>query len=212
MPDTLFSQLDAVNTCLLAAGQSLVNSLAEDGATDTSVAEFILEQQTLEHQLRGLAAAKQRRTISVDPTTNTFVLSDNCIDVECVTYVTSSESGGRAVITVRDGQLYNISDSTYIFAEDSIIVDEIVKLEWDEIPVAMRKAIASAAAVDYVAQVTDDTKLLQRAMQREAMTRAQGKGQDVRARQHNQTFGSTAFRASYGRQLRGSNNPRYPRF
>jgi len=211
MTDQLFSEIDAVNVMLLSAGQSLVNSLASDGATDTSVAEFLLNQQVLDHQLRGLAAGIERRTLTAD-VSGEYDLPDNCIDIQCVTYVTSSENGGRANIMNRNGKLYNSSDGTYVFSEETLIVEVTVKLEWAEIPVAMRKAIASAAAVDYVAQVTDDTKLLQRAMQHEAMTRAQGKGQDVRARGHNQNFGSTAFRASYGRQLRGSNNPRYPRF
>ena len=211
MSDTLFSEIDAVNSMLLSAGQSLVNSLAGDGATDTSVAEFILNQQVLDHQLRGLAAGIERKTLTAD-VNGEYDLPDNCIDVNCVTYINSSTSGGRAIIMNRNGKLYNSTDSTYIFGEATLIVEVTVKLEWAEIPVAMRKAIASAAAVDYVAQITDDTKLLQRAMQHEAMTRAQGKGQDIRSRQHNQNFGSTAFRGSYGRQVRGSNSPRYPRF
>ena len=51
----MFSQLDAVNVMLAQSGQSTVTSLSADASADTTVAQTILDQATLDAQLRGLA-------------------------------------------------------------------------------------------------------------------------------------------------------------
>lgn len=52
----LMSKLDAVNELLFNAGEQIVTSLTDSLNTDVNLAEFTLDQQTLEHQLRGLAS------------------------------------------------------------------------------------------------------------------------------------------------------------
>jgi len=61
----LMSKLDAVNELLFNAGEQIVTSLTDSLNTDVNLAEFTLNQQTLEHQLRGLAA--NYRPIKVTP-------------------------------------------------------------------------------------------------------------------------------------------------
>jgi hypothetical protein len=61
----LMSKLDAVNELLFNAGEQIVTSLTDSLNTDVNLAEFTLNQQTLEHQLRGLAA--NYRPIKVKP-------------------------------------------------------------------------------------------------------------------------------------------------
>ena len=59
------NKLDAVNELLFNAGEQIVTSLTDSQNTDVNLAEFLLDQQTLEAQLRGLAA--NYRMIKVKP-------------------------------------------------------------------------------------------------------------------------------------------------
>tara|TARA_Y100001951_G_scaffold104462_1_gene116133 strand:+ start:18 stop:767 length:750 start_codon:yes stop_codon:yes gene_type:complete len=61
----LMSKLDAVNEMLFNSGEQLVTSLTDDLNTDVNLAVFILDQATLEAQLRGMAV--NRRPIKVFP-------------------------------------------------------------------------------------------------------------------------------------------------
>ena len=61
----LMSKLDAVNEMLFNSGEQIVTSLTDDLNTDVNLAIFILDQATLEAQLRGMAV--NRRPIKVEP-------------------------------------------------------------------------------------------------------------------------------------------------
>ncbi len=62
----LMSKLDAVNEMLFNSGEQIVTSLTDSQNTDINLAEFVLDQVTLESQLRGMAV--NRRPIKVTPT------------------------------------------------------------------------------------------------------------------------------------------------
>jgi len=59
------SKLDAINEMLFNSGEQIVTSLTDDLNTDVNLAVFILDQATLEAQLRGMAV--NRRPIKVFP-------------------------------------------------------------------------------------------------------------------------------------------------
>jgi len=61
----LMSKLDAVNEMLFNSGEQIVTSLTDSQNTDVNLAEFVLDQATLETQLRGMAT--NRRPIKVKP-------------------------------------------------------------------------------------------------------------------------------------------------
>ena len=61
----LMSKLDAVNEMLFNSGEQIVTSLTDSQNTDVNLAEFVLDQTTLETQLRGMAS--NRRPIKVKP-------------------------------------------------------------------------------------------------------------------------------------------------
>jgi len=61
----LMSKLDAVNEMLFNSGEQIVTSLTDSQNTDVNLAEFVLDQATLESQLRGMAS--NRRPIKVKP-------------------------------------------------------------------------------------------------------------------------------------------------
>ena len=62
----LMSKLDAVNEMLFNSGEQIVTSLTDSQNTDINLAEFVLDQATLESQIRGMAS--NRRPIKVKPT------------------------------------------------------------------------------------------------------------------------------------------------
>ena len=55
------SKLNAVNLMLLASGESLVADLQEASGIDTGISEFLLDQASLDHQLRGQVENKITR-------------------------------------------------------------------------------------------------------------------------------------------------------
>jgi len=61
----LMSKLDAINEMLFNSGEQIVTSLTEAQNTDIKLAEHVLDQTTLEMQLRGMAT--NRRPIKVKP-------------------------------------------------------------------------------------------------------------------------------------------------
>ena len=58
------TKLQAINQMLLAAGEAPVADLLNNSGIDTSVAETILEQASLDFQLRGLANNKMIRKLN----------------------------------------------------------------------------------------------------------------------------------------------------
>jgi hypothetical protein len=60
------TRLDAVNTCLLAAGEAIVSSLENQSGVDTSIAEYLLDQYTRDFQFRGLANNEYTKNLTVD--------------------------------------------------------------------------------------------------------------------------------------------------
>lgn len=61
----LMSKLDAINEMLFNTGEQIVTSLNDDQNTDVNLAEFVLDQATLDMQTRGMAT--NRRLIEVTP-------------------------------------------------------------------------------------------------------------------------------------------------
>ena len=61
----LMSKIDAINEMLFNSGEQIVTSLTDSQNTDINLAQFILDQTTLEAQLRGLAS--NRREVKITP-------------------------------------------------------------------------------------------------------------------------------------------------
>ena len=119
-----------------------------------------------------------------------------------------------ARLVVRDGRVFNGTDGTYQFSDDSLTELDlyITRLQdWDELPLASRKAIAAQAALEYLTQVNADPIKLQMAQAKAYQTLNAHRGSDLQQRDAN-IFGDggTPFRA-VTRTTR-TWNPRYPKF
>ena len=68
------TRLQAVNQMLLASGENLVADLEGNSGIDTGIAETILDQVSLDFQLRGLANNKFTRKLNVQSGTKYILL------------------------------------------------------------------------------------------------------------------------------------------
>jgi len=207
-----FDLLAAINTMLLASGESLINSLGSEGSTDSSVAEFVLEQTTLEYQMRGLTGGIYDYTLIKDAD-DKFPLPEGTISFEATEPVYAA-SGGLARLVVRDGYLFNGTDGTFAYADTGTtdIPGRITRLQdWTELPLPTRKAIAAAAAVEYLVQVNADPAKLQLAQQKAYMLTSAHKGHDLSQRSAN-ILGSGGTPTNAVRRHRNTWIPRYPSF
>lgn len=206
-----YTRLQAVNELLIAAGESIVSSLGSEGSTDTSVAEFLLDQATLEAQLRGLAGGTYITTL-LKNSDDEFVLPEGTVEFECGTLV-PAENASYALLVLRDGKIFSATDGTFKFPDTDLTELEIkVKRtqQWEELPLATQKAIVASAAVEYALAVGADEKTVRRAYEKEAMTRATSSSQDMAQRQNNiLASGGTPTRAST--RVWSQVNGRYPR-
>ena len=207
-----FDLLAAINTMLLTSGESLINSLGSEGSTDSSIAEFVLEQTTLEYQLRGLTGGIYQFTLAKNAD-GKFPLPEGTISFEASERVYST-GGDVARLVVRDGYLFDGTAGLFTFDEASLtsIPGRITRLQdWTELPLHSRKAIAAQAAVEYLVQVNADPAKLQLAQQKAFMLTAAHKGHDLSQRSTN-ILGSGGIPTNASRRHRSSWFPRYPNF
>jgi hypothetical protein len=109
----LMSKLDAINEMLFHSGEQIVTSLTDSQNTDVNLAQFILDQTSLETQLRGLAS--NRREIKVTPT-RTGPVGNNAKPI-------SDASKGRVLLSdftedLKTGSLVSAELMTSIISSD----------------------------------------------------------------------------------------------
>lgn len=208
----IYDRLNAVNEILSTAGESLVNSLGIEGSTDTSLAEFVLDQTTLDVQLRGLTGGVYTTTLN-KTSNDEFILPEGTTEFVALD-TADAVNAAYAHLVLRDGKVWNATDGTHLFTDDDFtqLSVRVTRVQaWEELPLAVKKGIVATAAVDYCVKVGADDKTVQRAYQREATLRSVGKSSDLAARQTNiLATGGTPTRATS--RTFGWSNGRLPRW
>lgn len=167
---TLAKRLDklgAINLMLSAAGDEKVNTLVDDGINDTDVAQQILDETIIEVLALGWNFNRVRKTLYPD-SNNKIAISTNYLRVDGTGY------DYRRRLDVRGNFLYDLDEDQNTFTEDSVDVEVIQNLEFDDIPVPVQFYIARAAAVIYQAQTHADPDVDQvlRFQEQQAMEKA----------------------------------------
>lgn len=154
------SETYALNKILSRAGIQPVNSLDDEDALSrdaTRALEILrdVRDEVQEDPDFWHVTTEKEQTLSPDP------LDDNKIAV-ATNVVSISRNKLRQMVcqelALRGTYVYNITQSTYSFDND-IIVDLRVMLEWDELPVQMRRYIMMRAAREYQESwIKDKTK------------------------------------------------------
>lgn len=154
----LITKLQAVNQMLLASGENLVADLNNDSGIDTGIALSILDQVTLDFQLRGLA--NNRFVRKYEPDVNNqillpFVDGDEAglISAELVSMHLNSDNY-LIKARVLDGsppRLWNITDDTDTWdtAKAPYYLEITVKIPWESLDTPVQRAIMSTAVRQY---------------------------------------------------------------
>jgi hypothetical protein len=158
------SRLDAVNMMMLAAGESLVADLEEASGIDTGIAEFILDQSSLEYQLKGQVENRIRRT--AEPDANGRILlsfpSDDYLGVISASLVSNHWNDDDIPIQARveEGtppKLFNMTDSTDVWnTTEEYVIDIVMFLRWEQLDTASQRAVLGDAMRRYQMMVQGD--------------------------------------------------------
>jgi hypothetical protein len=182
------SRLDAVNQCLLAAGEAIVSDLENQSGVDTSIAEYLLDQYTEDYQLRGLANNVYTATLEVDSTTNKIYLPTNIMSLDFGTFITNSDGYTIRVSVKTDGSsfiLWNVTDQTSDWSEYSghdLKAALTVKLPWADIDTPGQRAITASAARRYQMLTQGDEGMDAYLQQDEMIYNAMGKARDIESK------------------------------
>lgn len=139
MATAFMTELEAVNMCLAAIGESPVNALSNTGLADVASARTKLTEFSRTVQTSGWAFNTERNYPLSRAPDGTITAPVNTLSVSTVSNVTDTQ------ISQRGQKIYDKKNHTYIFSKD-LTVNIILYLDWDELPQTARQYIAVCAA------------------------------------------------------------------
>ena len=178
------TRLDAVNQCLLAAGEAIVSDLENQSGVDTSIAEYLLNQFTDDYQFRGLANNRYTKTLTIGPD-GLVRLPATIISLDFNSLLTNAEDNIVRVSIKNDNgsfYLWNVTDQTSDFSAystEEIKATLIVSVEWEDIDTPGQRAIVASAARRYQMLTQGDQGADAYLAQDEAMYNMKGKSRDI---------------------------------
>ena len=136
---SLTSKLDAINSMLFGIGEAPVNTM-NSGLQEAEIAAITLDTISREVQSAGWAFNTDiRYTLSLN-SVNHINVPANCIHIDTTSLTRDYDSD----VVMRNQKLYDRTKNTYEFT-DSVVVDMIVLLEFEELPEVARRYITLRA-------------------------------------------------------------------
>ena len=178
------TRLDAVNQCLLAAGEAIVSDLENQSGVDTSIAEYLLDQYTEDYQLRGLANNVYVKTLSMNDAGKIY-LPTNIMSLDFGTYISNADGYTIRVSVKTEGSsfiLWNVTDQTSDWSDYDtydIKASLTVKLDWEDIDTPGQRAITASAARRYQMLTQGDEGMDAYLQQDEMIYNSMGKARDI---------------------------------
>jgi len=186
-----YTRLQAVNEMLLFSGETPVASLDSSSGVDTTIAEQILEQKTIDAQARGMANNLTIRDFTADAAGYVF-LPSNVLSAEMLTMVNAAHKDVTYARIVTRGWetgtpfFYNLTDNTPLFeAGKTYTAELILSISWDNMDTAIQKDIMMQAARQYQMLTQGDGAVDNYIAQLELYYGAKAKGADVRSKGYN---------------------------
>lgn len=182
------TRLDAVNQCLLAAGEAIVSDLENQSGVDTSIAEYLLDQYTTDFQLRGLANNEYTLTLNVDAATGQIPLPQNIMSLDFMTLLITEDGEAIRVSVKSQGSsflLWNVTEQSAnwsAYSDEDLKARVIVRLEWEDIDTPGQRAITSSAARRYQMLTQGDGAMDAYLQQDEAIFNMTGKARDIESK------------------------------
>ena len=139
----LITKLQAINQMLLASGENLVADLEGESGIDTGIADTLLEQASIDHQLRGLANNKYIRkfALSADgyitlPTPDSD--ESGILAAELISQHVNSDNWlikARVLNNASPARMWNITDDTDIWeaSKGPYYIELTMKLPWENL-------------------------------------------------------------------------------
>jgi len=151
MASAFMTELEAVNMCLAAIGESPVNSITNSGLADVAAARAKLLEFSRTIQSTGWAFNTEHRFPLLRASDNTITLPLNALKASI------DRRTSDAQVAQRGQRMYDKKNHTYIWDRD-LYADVVFFMEWDELPQAARQYIAICAARSFQAtSFTSDT-------------------------------------------------------
>ena len=187
------TKLDAINNMMLAAGESLVADLDEASGIDTGIAEFILEQTSLDYQMRGLANNKIVKKLVPNSSGIIYLpMKDDDEDglISAVLLSThSNDNGDQIIVRILETvppKLWNITDDTDKFATNQEYYVEITKkLKWENIDTTSQRSIMTTAMRNYQITTQGDGDTDMFLAYQESVYSAKAKANDINSKRRN---------------------------
>jgi hypothetical protein len=142
LPDDLTTKLNAVNVLLQSIGESPVASLDTSLSVDVAAAVQTLDEITRSFQTKGWHWNREDALTLAPDVNGNIQLPANYLWVANAYW---SSTGAPCRVAERARMLYDRDNHTAIFT-DSVDLDLVVKLEWEEMPEYARQYITIAAA------------------------------------------------------------------
>ena len=161
------TELDGVNVLLISIGESPVNTVETlEGPSEVSIARTILHQTSRQVQSLGLQCNSEESFPLVKDVNDEIKLPTNTLKIDA--------SDTSLDIVARGNRLYDRTNHTYKFDtnnEDSLKVDIVLFLPFEELPQAARDYITLRAARVFQSKVLGSETLYQFTMQDEMEAR-----------------------------------------
>ena len=219
------TKLQAVNQMLLASGESPVADLIGNSGIDTGIADTVLEQCSLDFQLRGLANNKLVKKMNADSNGKIYlplgdgdeegVLSADLMSTHynVDNYIIVARVYDEGTGASQSVKLYNFTDDTDIWSLNTDYYVEIIKkLKWSHLDTPTQRSILASAARHYQILTQGDSTTDSFLAYQEQIFSIKGRASDMNDKKRN------IFRSGDG-NVRGAafrnpylNDPTYRRF
>lgn len=151
MASAFMTELEAVNMCLAAIGESPVNTLQNTGLADVASARSKLTEFSRTVQSTGWAFNTEHSFPLQRATDGTITLPANVLKASIDRRVSDAQAAQRGQ------RMYDKRNHTYVWDRD-LKADVVFLMDWDELPQAARQYIAICAARSFQATAfTSDT-------------------------------------------------------
>ena len=193
------TKLQAINQMLLAAGEAPVADLTNNSGIDTGIADTILEQASIDFQLRGLANNKIVRKFNPDSSGKIYfdvgadTDEEGIMSADLMSLHLNSDNQQIVAKVFNDGtgsansiKLYNFTDDTDVWTTGIDYYIEIVKkLKWEHLDTACQRAILASAARNYQILTQGDPAADQFLSYQEQIFNIKGKAADINDKKRN---------------------------
>lgn len=193
------TKLQAINQMLLASSEAPVNDLQNSSGVGTDIAETLLEQASMDYQMRGLANNKIIRKVTPDSNGKIYFQTspdndeEGILSVELISYHVNTNNERIISKLYDDGTkatnsiyLYNFTDDTDIWnTTETYYVEVVKKLAWSHLDTPAQRAIISTAARNYQILTQGDSAADQFLGYQEQIFNAKGKAADINDKKRN---------------------------